>query len=119
MFGRPRRLFLFALLFLGTLLAVWVLTSNDAVAVKTINVEQGPIQATIAVTGRIVSKQQVAISASIAGHVREVRVKEGDKVRYGALLAQLDDREAQAQLMKSEADLRRAEEEAQQAARNY
>ncbi len=66
--------------------------------------------------GKIEPKTQVKISADIAGKVLDLRVKEGDRVKRGQLMLQLDDtqyrashRQAQAGLASAKARLREAE----------
>ena len=41
-------------------------------------------------TGSVVSDQRIEISSRLSGYVRQLKVKEGDKVQAGALLAQMD-----------------------------
>lgn len=47
-------------------------------------------------TGPLVAEQQADLAAEVDGRVAEIRVQVGDRVRKGQLLAQLDDRIAQA-----------------------
>jgi HlyD family secretion protein len=57
----------------------------------------------IRVTGTLKSDEVVALSTKAAGMVRQVLVKEGDRVRQGQLLVQIDDRELRAQRAKAAA----------------
>jgi HlyD family secretion protein len=62
----------------------------------------------IAVSGRIES-DDAAVAAKTAGHIREISVREGDKVKAGQVIAVLDDeqlkaREQQAQSMVEQAE---------------
>ena len=41
-------------------------------------------------TGSVVSDQRIEMSSRLSGYVRQLKVKEGDKVQAGALLAQMD-----------------------------
>jgi HlyD family secretion protein len=64
----------------------------------------------IALSGRIEGDDS-AIAAKTAGRIREIRVREGDKVKAGDIIAMLDDeqavaREQQARLSAQEADTR-------------
>ena len=53
--------------------------------------------------GTVRSANTSMISTKVMGEVREVRVKEGDRVRAGQLLMVLDDRDVAAQLEKAQA----------------
>ena len=68
--------------------------------------------------GTIDSANTAVLAAQLAGTVREVRVRAGDRVRRGELLAVLDDRSARAQVQGAEAGVNEAlqgEAEADQA----
>jgi RND family efflux transporter MFP subunit len=64
---------------------------------------------TVAVTGPVEAIRTVQISAQTAGTVLSVLVEEGDRVRTGQLLAELDARETTAQLERARAVLANAE----------
>ncbi|MDY0110366.1 MAG: efflux RND transporter periplasmic adaptor subunit [Candidatus Krumholzibacteria bacterium] len=64
---------------------------------------------TVTVTGPVEPIRTVSVSAQMAGTLVSVRVEEGDRVRAGQLLAELDVREAAAQLARAEAALVNAE----------
>jgi len=57
------------------------------------------------VVGTIRSANSSVLSAQISGTVREVRVREGDRVRRGQVLAILDDRSQRAQLGAAQAGI--------------
>lgn len=46
--------------------------------------------------GRVRAQQSAELAAAVAGHVREVAVREGDRVETGATLVRLDDRSVRA-----------------------
>src|SRR5258708_1594954 len=77
-----------------------------------------PIPANIvALSGRIESDDS-AIAAKTAGRIKEIKVREGDKVKTGDVIATLDDdqvrareQQAQSQVDQSEARLRRAQDQ--------
>lgn len=102
---------------LAAAIGVWMVRSNDGIAVQTVRVERGPLAVTIAATGRVVSRRRADVAPAAAGLIATVGVKEGGRVREGALLARLDAREAERALAKAEADQDRAREEAAQARR--
>ena len=63
---------------------------------------------TIQVTGNM-EALQVDVSAKIAGRILSLRVREGDRVTEGQLLARLDDAELRAEVERAEAALKTAE----------
>ncbi len=70
---------------------------------------RAPFAAYIGGSGMIeASSDNVAVGASVAGVVREVAVKVGQKVRAGDLLFVLDDRDARASVALKEASLAKA-----------
>lgn len=71
--------------------------------VTTTVVELGTIARSITVSGVVEPLRSVGINSQLSGSILEVRVEEGDKVRTGAILARLDDRELRAQLASAEA----------------
>ena len=60
---------------------------------------------TVTVAGPVQPVRTIGVNSQTAGTVLEVRVQEGDRVTAGALLARLDDREAEAQLARARATL--------------
>jgi multidrug resistance efflux pump len=56
-------------------------------------------------SGYVTARRQATVSAKITGKVTEVLIEEGMRVREGAVLARLDDTEAQAQLGLTRAQL--------------
>jgi multidrug efflux pump subunit AcrA (membrane-fusion protein) len=69
----------------------------------------------IRVTGTLKSDEVVALSSKATGLVRQVLAKEGDRVRQGQLLVQIDDSELRAQRDKARAAVRSAQAKLQQA----
>src|SRR5690606_22068323 len=70
-------------------------------------------QRTLAVVGRVRPPLRSELGAPVAGVVREVRVREGDRVAAGALVVRLDDREARAAVTEAEARLVEVEADAE------
>jgi multidrug efflux system membrane fusion protein len=60
--------------------------------------------------GTIHSKTTSVLSSKTVGHILTVRVHEGDRVRTGQLLIEIDDRDSRAQLQKAQAGLREVQE---------
>jgi RND family efflux transporter MFP subunit len=64
---------------------------RDLTAVVTIDpVIHGPVQQTVSVLGRVVPIQKGVVAARVAGPVKGVRLRYGDKVRKGDVIAQID-----------------------------
>ncbi|MBI4544779.1 MAG: efflux RND transporter periplasmic adaptor subunit [Gemmatimonadetes bacterium] len=80
-------------------------------------VEAGSIARSVTVSGTVEPIRTVAVNSQLAGALLAVRVEEGDAVTRGAVLAQLDDRELQAQLASAEASYQVAESAHQRAER--
>lgn len=64
--------------------------------VETQGLERGDLVETIVATGRIITPARVALGPQMAGTLAEVRVREGDTVKAGQLLARLVADEPQA-----------------------
>ncbi len=64
--------------------------SGDSKDVQVAKVERGEVVHKVAASGRIQPVVEVAVSADVAGRVIRMAVKEGDWVKRGAFLAQLD-----------------------------
>lgn len=61
-------------------------------------------------TGTVRAKTSTVLSSKIMGTVLALRVREGDRVKAGQTLIEIDNREAAAQLQKAQAGLRQAEQ---------
>lgn len=88
-----------------------VIRGNQPVPVAPAVIEpsQAPFQTFIAGSGIIEARtRNIAIGAALPGLVKTLNVKVGDRVKAGAVLFTIDDREAQAQLAMRRADLERA-----------
>jgi multidrug efflux system membrane fusion protein len=68
--------------------------------------------------GTVRSKTTSILSSRITGQIRDIHVREGDRVQAGQLLVEIDDREMAAQLRKAQAGLREAQEMQQEAERS-
>lgn len=119
--------------------AVWVVASIAIVAVvfprlrprevSTVTLETRDIRRTLVVVGRVRPASRAELGAAVSGVVREVRVRDGQRVTEGEVLVRLEDRleraavsEAEARLVEVEASTRseieRAALEAEQARRD-
>jgi len=96
-------------LFLIAMIAVNVARSSGGkTAVQVGEVRKGPITATVRAPGRIQPETMIKISADVPGKVVRLAVKEGDRVKRGQFLLQLDDTELRAQVANTEAALQAA-----------
>jgi membrane fusion protein (multidrug efflux system) len=73
-------------------------TSLEFVANDLAYVQEHPLARTLAITGNLNAKSQASVKAKAALDVRSIEVREGDPVRAGQLLAQLDTADLQARL---------------------
>lgn len=70
---------------------------------------EGPLVETVVSSGRVLAPAEINLGSLIVGRARDVLVKEGDVVRAGQLLIQLDDAEARAALDQAEASVAQAQ----------
>ncbi|MGE5175449.1 MAG: efflux RND transporter periplasmic adaptor subunit [Hyphomicrobiales bacterium] len=117
--GRTRNLVLIGV---GVVLVAAVVIGNltraagGRAAVQAAAVKRATITSTVRAPGRIQPETQVKLSATVPGEVVRLPVKEGDHVRKGQFLLQLDDTqyrarvgESRAALASARSSLRRAE----------
>ena len=103
-------------LFLAAMIAVNVSKSSSGkTAVQVGEVRKGPITATVRAPGRIQPETMVKISADVPGKVVRLAVKEGDRVKRGQFLLQLDDTQYRAEVATTEAALAAARSNLRQA----
>jgi HlyD family secretion protein len=103
---KKRWLVLGLLALLVALLAARLLLGKAA---ETVVVERGGLVETVVATGRVITPARVALGSQMAGTLAEVRVKEGDPVRAGQVLARLVDAEQAAALAQSDRAIAEAE----------
>ncbi len=82
--------------------------AGQAVPVAAVAARPRDLVRTVTVTGPLEPIRAVPVSAQLAGTLESVLVEEGSRVRAGQLLAELDAREALAQLARAEAALANA-----------
>jgi HlyD family secretion protein len=84
-------------------------TKPSATPVIAVPAWRGTIVRTVPIAGTVRAATEVQLAARLPARVLTVPVREGDRVRQGALLVQLDDRDARAALSAAEAGVRAAE----------
>ena len=79
--------------------------AGGQIAVQSGDVKRGPIASTVRAPGRVQPETQVKLSANVPGQVVRLAVREGDPVRKGQFLLQIDDTQYRAQLREATAAL--------------
>jgi HlyD family secretion protein len=102
-------LFAGGVVLLVILLAAFNSMHGDIVPIRTARVSYGNIRSVISTNGKIEPVENFEAHAPVATTVKRVVVKEGDHVRRGQLLLQLDDGQARTDAAKAVAQLRGAE----------
>ncbi|WP_124223119.1 efflux RND transporter periplasmic adaptor subunit [Tibeticola sediminis] len=95
-------------------LAAVALGTTRGVPVRTVAVTRGAIAQSVVATGRVEASARIDLGSEVTATVREVRVREGDRVRAGQVLVRLSDDEARAALAQAEAALLEARERARE-----
>ena len=88
--------------------------------VKIETVKSTPVSEDYEAVGTVRSKTTTVLSSKTMGNILAVPIREGDRVRTGQLLIEIDDRDTKAQLQKAQAGLREvqaAQEEIEQTIR--
>lgn len=83
---------------LGLPVALGLFRSERPLDVEAQTLRRGALAATLSYRGRLVSRDEVAVSSNVVGKVERVLVAEGQKVRRGQPLVVLDSRQAAAQV---------------------
>ncbi|MEW5701940.1 MAG: efflux RND transporter periplasmic adaptor subunit [Candidatus Zixiibacteriota bacterium] len=84
-------------------------SSEKTTKVKTANVKEGKLTALVTASGKVKARTQVKISANVSGEVVSLPVVEGQAVRKGDLLAQIQPKQYEAEVRQSEAGLQAAQ----------
>lgn len=77
-------------------------------AVEVVEVHSTPLSYTIEAVGSLKTIEDVILSPKRSGIIKNILVKEGDRVRRGQVLVQLDDVDARLQVERAEAMLKQA-----------
>lgn len=93
----------------------WMRLRNTVVSVRTEKVSRQDIASVISTNGKVEPVRNFAAYAPAPATVKRVLVHEGDRVKPGQLLLELDDVDARAQAAKALAQLRAAEADLQAA----
>jgi HlyD family secretion protein len=97
---------------LGVLAAIAVIpvfTKSAPLKVRTTTVERGPIRSLISTNGKVEPIRNFEAHSPVATTVKQLLVKEGDHVRQGQLLLQLDDADLRSQAARAQAQMKAAQ----------
>jgi HlyD family secretion protein len=86
-----------------------IFSTKSPLKVRTTTVERSPIRSLVSTNGKIEPLQNFEAHAPISTTVKRVLVKEGDHVRKGQLLLQLDDSDIRTQAARAQAQITTAE----------
>lgn len=87
------------------------MSSGSAINVEVARAEIGSLHQSVTVPGKVVSKLKVDVNPSAGGQVKQLFVKEGDKVRKGQNIAQLESDEVSTEVKRAEGNLQTTREE--------
>jgi HlyD family secretion protein len=87
---------------------------TDAVTVNVEAIQKRNLEAIVSASGRIQPKREVSISADQMGRVTGLAVNEGDHVKTGQFLLQIDPRNLRTAVQRTEASLEAAKSQAEQ-----
>jgi len=94
---------------LAILVLLYSYLHQTPIKVRAVAAQRGPIRSLVSTNGKIEPIQNFEAHAPIATTVKRLLVKEGDHVRKGQLLLQLDDADIRTQAARAQAQVRTAE----------
>ena len=100
-----KRLYVYGIIFLVLVLGVVFVFNNKKTTEETIVIERADFVSQVSVSGKVVAASDVSLGFSTGGRVSAVRVKVGDIVSTGAVLASVENGDFRASLEQKEADL--------------
>jgi HlyD family secretion protein len=110
-FGRHRWLVWAAGLAVAVLLLASFMSRDEVIPVRAATVERGTIRSVISTNGKVEPIQSFEAHAPVGTTVKKLLVKEGDRVKKGQLLAQLDSADASSQAARALSQVRTSEAE--------
>jgi HlyD family secretion protein len=114
---RKRLWLILGFVLLAFVLGGWALArrGGDATEVQVATVGREDLQAKVTANGKVQAQKKVDLSATIAGQITHLAVKEGDRVKKGQFLLQIDQTNPRASARGAEASLRALEHDAESA----
>lgn len=113
MVWKPRWIITIAMIAVALIVVLWLSFRRTPVQVRTAVAYREDITSSIATNGRIEPIQNFQAHAPISTTVKRLDVHQGEWVKAGQPLLQLDDSEARAQLARAQAQLKGSESELQ------
>jgi HlyD family secretion protein len=95
---RLPRAALYAIALAALALAAWAVLAWQGTTVDVVPARSTPLTQTVVVSGRVLAPARVDVGATITGRVQKVGVDEGDRVKAGQLLVELERAELAAAL---------------------
>lgn len=90
-------------------IAIYFYFHQAPLRVRATEVQRGPIRSLVSTNGKVEPVQNFEAHAPIATTVKRLLIKEGDHVRKGQLLLQLDDADIHAQATRAQAQVKAAQ----------
>ena len=91
--------------------AAYVYFGGDETVIQTIRAEKGEFIRQVSVSGKVVAEEEADLGFAQSGRIAHVYVREGQEVRRGALLAEIENDDLRAQLVQRQSALEREEAE--------
>ncbi|HWP03123.1 MAG TPA: efflux RND transporter periplasmic adaptor subunit [Gemmatimonadaceae bacterium] len=107
------------LVVIGAVAASAARRGPKAVEVRIETVQKRDLVASVTASGQVRPRTQVNVASDISGRIIRLAVKEGQRVRKGDLLLQIDPEQYEAAVQRAEAALSAARAQAAQARANY
>ena len=98
--------------------AIAAKSGNKGVEVRTEEVQKRDLVASVTANGKVQARTKVDVAADVSGRIVRLSVAEGQVVRRGEFLLQIDPENAQASVQRAEASLASARAQAAQAKAN-
>ena len=80
-------------------------SGGSGVEVRIEGVEARDLVASVTASGQVIPRTKVDLSADITGRITRLEVKDGDLVKKGQFLLQIDPQQYEAQVLRAEAAL--------------
>jgi HlyD family secretion protein len=103
----------------STVAAAVARRGGDATEVKVVEVERRDLVASVTASGQVQPRTKVDVAADISGRIVRLSIKEGQIVRKGQFLLEIDPEQYLAAVQQAEAGLSSARAQAAQARANY
>jgi HlyD family secretion protein len=105
----PRRWWIWIALALVVSAVLYSYLHTSPLKVHAVTVQRGPIRSLVSTNGKVEPIQNLEAHAPIATTVKRLLVKEGDHVRRGQLLVQLDDADIRTQAARAQQQIKTAQ----------